>query len=161
MRISTWRGWDLSPATISWTPYGPMSGPLHRGTPTDRLIAEWWMEQPHVVRRRGGSPLVVRSRDVLAASPVMSVQTTNGWDTCGDVRTDLDDQRLLVPIPSRFGEMQLEATELALAWRLAARDAFRTYFSRGYVAVDFFLNRERGGGQYLLSRTDQAPGQRP
>ena len=26
--------------------YGEMSGPLHRGTPTDRLVAEWWIRHP-------------------------------------------------------------------------------------------------------------------
>src|SRR5262245_26800504 len=25
--------------------YGEMSGPLHRGTPTDRLVAEWWLRR--------------------------------------------------------------------------------------------------------------------
>ncbi|MBI4463788.1 MAG: GNAT family N-acetyltransferase [Acidobacteria bacterium] len=29
--------------------YGISSSPLHRGLPTDRLIAEWWLESPRVV----------------------------------------------------------------------------------------------------------------
>jgi predicted GNAT superfamily acetyltransferase len=59
---------------------------------------------------------------------------------------------VLIPIPSRFSEMQTSETQLALAWRSASRTAFQAYFSRGYVAVDFFLNRERGSGVYLLGR---------
>jgi predicted GNAT superfamily acetyltransferase len=135
--------------------YGPMFGPLHRGTPTDRLIAEWWIERPHVVRRKdsaSGRGLTARSRDVSKAPAVLNVREDSGWDVCGDVRTGLDDPRVLIPIPSRFNEMQTSETQLALAWRSASRTAFQAYFSRGYVAVDFFLNRERGSGVYLLGR---------
>jgi predicted GNAT superfamily acetyltransferase len=136
--------------------YGSMFGPLHRGTPTDRLIAEWWIKRPHVVRRkdRADAPqsLPARSREVRDAPSVLSVGEEAGWDVCGDVRTGLDDPRVMIPIPARYGEMQSSATEVALRWRTASRTAFQTYFERGYVAVDFFLNRERGGGVYLLSR---------
>jgi predicted GNAT superfamily acetyltransferase len=135
--------------------YGPMFGPLHRGTPTDRLIAEWWLERPHVARRKdsaAGRLFTARSRDVADAPAVLSVREESGWDVCGDVRTTLDDPRVMIPIPAKFNEMQSSATEVALAWRNASRTAFQTYFGRGYMAVDFFLNRERGGGEYLLSR---------
>ena len=37
--------------------YGISSSPLHRGLPTDRLVAEWWLESPRVVARvEGESP---------------------------------------------------------------------------------------------------------
>lgn len=29
--------------------YGPSSSPLHRGLPTDRLVAEWWLRSPRVI----------------------------------------------------------------------------------------------------------------
>jgi predicted GNAT superfamily acetyltransferase len=31
--------------------YGTSSSPLHRGLPTDRLIAEWWLDSPRVIAR--------------------------------------------------------------------------------------------------------------
>jgi len=142
--------------------YGRMSGPLHRGTATDRLVAEWWLERPHVLRRhdrrdqaasQSAVPLTARSRDVLDAAAVLGVQTDGEWDTCTDVRTDLDDSRVTIAIPARFGEMQQTATDRALAWRDATRTAFQTYFAHGYRAVDFFVDRDRGGGAYLLSKT--------
>ena len=51
--------------------YGAMSGPLHRGTPTDRLVAEWELLAPHVVRRLarrqvGGASLPDATRRRLA-----------------------------------------------------------------------------------------------
>lgn len=142
--------------------YGRMPGPLHRGTATDRLVAEWWLERPHVLRRHARrdraasqsvAPLTARSRDVLDAALVLSVRTDGAWDTCTDVRSDLDDPRVTISIPARFGEMQQTATDRALAWRDATRAAFQTYFARGYRAVDFFVDRDRGGGAYLLSKS--------
>ena len=34
--------------------YGISSSPLHRGLPTDRLIAEWWLESPRVAAQAKG-----------------------------------------------------------------------------------------------------------
>jgi predicted GNAT superfamily acetyltransferase len=48
--------------------------------------------------------------------------------------------------------MQANATELALRWRLETREAFSKYFGLGYRAVGFELDRETGGGEYVLAR---------
>jgi predicted GNAT superfamily acetyltransferase len=34
--------------------YGRTSSPLHAGLPTDRLVAEWWLKSPRVVRAISG-----------------------------------------------------------------------------------------------------------
>ena len=31
--------------------YGESTSVLHKGTPTDRLVAQWWIARPHVERR--------------------------------------------------------------------------------------------------------------
>jgi predicted GNAT superfamily acetyltransferase len=67
------------------------------------------------------------------------------------VRADLDAPRVLVPVPGRFTSMQQDALELAQGWRQATRTVFTAYFGRGYRAVDFYLDREQGAGQYLLA----------
>jgi len=36
---------------------------------------------------------------------------------------------------------------------MSTREIFQTYFRRGYRAVDFFLARDAGKGQYLLARS--------
>jgi len=36
--------------------YGISTSPLHRGLPTDRLIAEWWLDSPRAVACAGDSP---------------------------------------------------------------------------------------------------------
>lgn len=134
--------------------YGPMSGPLHRGTPTDRLIAEWWITRPHVERRVARSPqaLVAKSADVTDAASLVDYTNGPAWMEPGPIRRDIDAARVMIPVPAKFSEMQQQHTDLALAWRLALREAFTWAFERGYRAVDFYLNREQGSGAYLLAR---------
>ena len=61
---------------------------------------------------------------------------------------------MLVEIPVGFSEMQKRQPDLAPDWRMSTREIFQHYFARGYRAVDFFLAREAGRGQYLLARTE-------
>jgi predicted GNAT superfamily acetyltransferase len=135
--------------------YGAMSGPLHRGTPTDRLIAEWWIMRPHVERRVGPSRVMTaRSAGISRAPTLIDTRRGATWLECDGLRTDIEvggAPRVLIPIPAAFSQMQQQETDLALAWRLRVRDAFMWAFSHGYRAVDFYLNREQAGGAYLLS----------
>ena len=135
--------------------YGAMGGPLTAGTPTDRLVAAWRIREPHVERRlaaRATRAIVARDRSVLDAPVAIEVHDAGDWLLCGDL-VEHDARRVLVPVPPRFTEMQRQASASALAWRLATRQAFLSYFTRGYRAVDFFLDRDTGGGRYLLAQT--------
>jgi chorismate synthase len=135
--------------------YGAMPGPLHRGTATDRLIVEWWIREPHVATRiarreaaaAGRAPIVARSAEVLTAPTAINVGRDGRWQTPSGSRTDLEDRRVLVPVPADFTLMQRDALELAQTWREATREVFTAYFTRGYRAVDFV----RSASAYLLS----------
>ena len=138
--------------------YGAMSGPLHRGTPTDRLIAEWHLRAPHVERRlarsRGlASGPIVRSAEVLDAPLVLAAVPGGGRSRPGPFRGDVEARRVLVQIPADFIELQRTSTELALEWRLAVRQAFLALFARGYRVVDFWAGE---GGTYLVEKTVDA-----
>jgi predicted GNAT superfamily acetyltransferase len=139
-------------ATYLVNAYGDMSGPLHRGTPTDRLIAEWWIRTPHVERRLAQRGPTVRVGEVLDAPIALALETDQDWARPGEPQFDLDARRILVSIPPRFTEMQASAPDVALAWRLATREVFTRYFARGYRVVDF-LDRRGGQGSYLLGLT--------
>jgi predicted GNAT superfamily acetyltransferase len=132
--------------------YGDSSSPLHQGTPTDRLIAEWQLDAPEVERRIARPLSTVRS-SADADAPVVNV-TSEGtrWLACESVDLNRTEPRLLVEIPLGFSEMLSQDPELALDWRMKTRDAFATYLFRGYRVVDFFLERPSGRGRYLLTR---------
>ena len=132
--------------------YGASSSPLHRGTPTDRLVAEWHLTRPHVERRlsQRAQP-AIRDSGVTTAPVVNPAAPGVVWPRPGRADLSASARRILVEIPTGFGDMQLGDPDLALAWRLHTRAIFQTYFGRGYQAVDFFLSRETGRGQYLLA----------
>ena len=136
--------------------YGESSSPLHRGNPTDRFVAEWWIRRPHVERRLAApGPLRLTSSDVAEAPGVNRLKAAGEWMECADVDLAIDARRLTVAIPIGFTDMMSRAPDLALAWRLATRRIFTTCFARGYRAVDFQLDRVAGRGAYLLARSDE------
>lgn len=134
--------------------YGMSASPLHGGNPTDRFVADWWIRKPHVERRIApSSALRMRDQSVADALPVNRA-VPGEWFGCADVDLTLEARRVLVEIPMGFTEMLSKAPERALAWRMATREIFTTYFGRGYRAVEFFLDRASRKGAYLLALTD-------
>lgn len=131
--------------------YGESSSPLHRGSPTDRFVAEWHLREPHVERRVGAAGPLIRDAGV-ASAPVVNPSRPGAWLEPADGELGYNSRRVLVEIPTGFTDMQAQAPELALEWRLATRRIFQHYFGRGYRAVDFFLSRESRRGHYLLAQ---------
>ena len=138
--------------------YGESSSPLHRGGPTDRFVAEWHLNEPHVVRRavEGSGPLM-RDASVMTA-PVVNPAKPGPWLEPSQGELGYDVRRVLVEIPTGFNDLQAAAPELALQWRMSTRRIFQAYFHRGYRAVDFFLSRESRRGHYLLATKNTGHG---
>ncbi len=129
--------------------YGALAGPLHRGTPTDRLMVEWWIKEPS--DRRMTTP-PASSTD----APVAFTLTADGeWmKPRADGSATLDGARFVrVPVPARFSEMQQRAPELAMEWRLIVRDGMTRLFAQGYRAIDFAIDRASGSGAYLFGQS--------
>jgi predicted GNAT superfamily acetyltransferase len=134
--------------------YGASQSPLHKGNPTDRFVAEWRIAEPHVVRRLSAVGVPLAAQEIAGIQRAIGVVPAGEWHEPGELSLDLDDRRLLVEIPIGFTEMLAQAPDLALAWRMATRRIFTTYFARGFRAVDFFLDRAGQKGAYLLVRHD-------
>ena len=132
--------------------YGESSSPLHRGSPTDRFVAEWKLTAPHVERRIAGGGLgIVRDASVARAPLVNPSKSGGAWLAPGPADLSLDAPRLLVEIPVGYADLQQQDPALALEWRFASRTIFQHYLGRGYRVVDFFMSREAGRGHYLLA----------
>jgi predicted GNAT superfamily acetyltransferase len=132
--------------------YGESTSPLHRGTPTDRFVAEWWIRRPHVERRIDTrSVAVIRTHEVAEAPIVNETAYEGPWLRCKSYDLARTERRLSVEIPLAFTGMQQERPQLALEWRRATRAIFTAYFARGYRAVDFTLDTRAGRGRYLLA----------
>jgi predicted GNAT superfamily acetyltransferase len=130
--------------------YGESSSPLHRGAATDRLVAQWKLDAPDVVRRMRPGPITIRPIGAYDAPAVVRAEASSRA-LAPRAAVNADGPRVSVEIPTGFQDMLSQDPSLAREWRAATRDAFTTCFSRGYRAVDFFLDREHGKGRYLLS----------
>ena len=131
--------------------YGVSASPLHGGNPTDRFVADWWIRRPHVERRLTPAAMTMRDQGVAEAGRInRAAPATGDWFACVDVDLTLEARRLVAEIPMGFTDMLSKAPDLALAWRMATREIFTTYFARGYRAVEFFLDRPSRKGAYLL-----------
>ncbi len=136
--------------------YGESTSVLHKGTPTDRLVAQWWIAKPHVERRiaPAGEAIPVTADALTDAAPINTTHPAKAWLANTHVHLDRDERRLTLEIPMGFTDMQREAPALALEWRMQTRDIFETYFRKGYRVVDFHLDRPHHRGRYLLAKKD-------
>jgi len=134
--------------------YGDSASVLHKGTPTDRLVAEWWLRMPHVERRLAPKLASIRASGAWDAPPILETGREGGWMVPASFDLARTDRRLSLEIPPAFGDMMARAPEVAMRWRLATRAIFTAYFARGYRAVDFFLDQRTRAGHYLLARSE-------
>ncbi len=135
--------------------YGESTSVLHKGTPTDRLVAQWWITKPHVARRVApGERIPVTTSEIADAAPINTTHPAHAWLANSDIYLARDERRLTLEIPMGFTDMQREAPALALDWRMQTREIFETYFTRGYRVVDFYLDRPQHRGRYLLAKSD-------
>lgn len=133
--------------------YGESTSALHRGTPTDRIVLSWNLTSAHVVRRLE-TPAALRARaQEVSDAPVVNTTTMEGeWRKTTAIDLTRSDRRIWIEIPTGFTQMQQQAPERALAWRMDVRQMFQEYLAKGYRAVDFVLQRDAGFGRYLLSK---------
>jgi predicted GNAT superfamily acetyltransferase len=137
--------------------YPDSSSALHAGTPTDRLVAEWWLRSERVTERleaveRGAvhGPGEA-SRALGAVILVNRVREGRGWLEPAGHDLQVDDPQVGVIIPTGFTEMQQRDLPLARSWRSVTREIFSALLVRGYVVADFVLDRPARRGTYLLT----------
>jgi len=85
--------------------YGVTKSPLHAGLPTDRLVAEWWLDSERV-------------RGILADNPPPATG-----------------QRERISLPSNIAELKNIDRAAGLRIQSAMRAQFEQWFSKGYVAT--------------------------
>jgi predicted GNAT superfamily acetyltransferase len=133
--------------------YGDSSSPLHKGAPTDRFIAQWWMRSSRVEAALDGaaSPTPPPSAPVFpGVARVNTVERRGDWLACAGYDAARTDRELVTIIPAGFNDMLHRQPSLAHEWRMASREIFGGYLSRGYRVVDFSFLPGSGEGAYLL-----------
>lgn len=94
--------------------YGRTSSPLHAGLPTDRLVAEWWLNSGHVKRVLGGNRL----------------SSGNG--------------AARISLPSNIRQICAENAARAESIQSEVREHFARQFAAGHAAVGFEFAGDAG-----------------
>ena len=109
--------------------YGVTASPLHAGLPTDRLVAEWWLNSERV-------------KSILADD----LSATKGTVA-------------RISLPANIDEIRANDCEAALRFQAEARERFAKHFAEGYVAtavelrdddMDYILERSDAMGGLRL-----------
>lgn len=127
--------------------YGAMPDKLNAGLPSDRIYVEWPIGHDRTYKRLRGED-TAPSLEAAEGEGVRYLLRADG-DRPGAVAPVGEDTHLLLEVPPRFQDLKARDATLALAWRMAAREAFESAFGRGYAAVEFLRSSE-GRGAYLL-----------
>jgi predicted GNAT superfamily acetyltransferase len=85
--------------------YGITESPLHGGLPTDRLVAEWWLDSERV-------------KSILADDAMPPEEST-----------------ARVTLPTNFAEIRASDREAAARIQAKTREQFAGWFAKGYVAT--------------------------
>ena len=136
--------------------YGAMPDKLNAGLPSDRIYVEWPIGHERTYKRLKGEDRPPSLEDAEREG-IRYVLRADGERPGAPERPE-DDTHLLLEIPPRFQELKSRDPKLALAWRLAAREAFEPAVAKGYAAVEFLRSAD-GRGAYLLvpqPRRDEA-----
>jgi predicted GNAT superfamily acetyltransferase len=100
--------------------YGVTTSPLHSGLPTDRLVAEWWLESPRVLAALANRP----------APPAQSLD------------------RVEILVPAELPRLRRDAPDEVLRIQSEVRETFLHWLAKSYAATAIEITPE--GGKYLL-----------
>ena len=139
--------------------YGKMTDGLNAGLPSDRFQVEWWMNTARV-ESRATQPPPRRDWNAMLATGVQPLfEVLFDAKELPRIEKIYAAQRdvLLVEIPANFAAVKNFSADLALAWRMHAREAFQNCFAAGYSAIDFVFSKQPSRAAYLLSRAPLDP----
>jgi predicted GNAT superfamily acetyltransferase len=108
--------------------YGVTTSPLHGGMPTDRLVAEWWLDSPRVNNLLNGT-----------AQPTQNSAAA----------------RAEILIPAEMPRLRYENTSEALRIQTDVREKFQHWIAKGYAATAIEISSE--GGKYILEPCHESP----
>lgn len=114
--------------------YGMTSSLTHgRNIPTDRFLVEWPIKTARVERRRK-EKFDTYDEKALPRALERDAKRKDIWP--GRARLMGDERAILVEIPPETNASHMTVASI-MAWQASLRRVMRSYFQRGYAAVDF------------------------
>jgi predicted GNAT superfamily acetyltransferase len=126
--------------------YGETTSDLHRGLPTDRLVARWDLDSEPVEKRLHAGP---PRRDLRAGLRKFEVinelrDVAPGMASSSPARLDCEAERFLFEVPYNLSDIKNRDLDAAVEWQGRMRQVFRNYFKKGYAVTDFWISNDGG-----------------
>ncbi|MCI0689047.1 MAG: hypothetical protein L0Y54_17715 [Sporichthyaceae bacterium] len=127
--------------------YGAMADSLNAGdASSDRLLVEWPLRNPQVVRASTGTPLEIELAELLAGGAVVGLDADErGWPQPGPT----DGRVVLVRVPADVAKVRAHDPACGLAWRAAVRSALVDLMAGGGTITGFHRQ-----GWYVVERRE-------
>jgi len=126
--------------------YGETTSALHRGLPTDRLMARWDLISAGVETRLEQGPPLRNLKKELKKYPVVNSleDLSPGIARSSALKLNRTEPQLLFEIPYNMPDVKARNLGVALEWQGKMRQVFRSYFKKGYAATDFWVVEQEG-----------------
>ena len=148
--------------------YGQLRDGINQGLPSDRFQVDWWVNSQrvnHRLSRNARKPLDLAHYFAAGAEVINptkigsdSLPRPASMDQYVPLPRSADPARpevaplLLVEIPANFMDLKARDFDLAMQWRLHARNLFEDLFMHGYLVTDFlFLKGALARSFYVMS----------
>jgi predicted GNAT superfamily acetyltransferase len=122
--------------------YGITLSPLHSGIPTDRLVAEWWLDSARVK--------AILEGESSMANPIGNVVSNL---TSNLISKGLTER---IPLPSNIGDIKSQDPEAAIRIQAGLRGQLQKAFAKGQVATSIETRTVRT--DYILEPHNQISG---
>ena len=121
--------------------YGTQFGNLNHRLPYDRLCVDRRIDSQRVVQRLESKSYLKRLNRSFQlgkdTGKINDTYTRRGIKAIRDFDLKLENQKVVLEIPSNIQKIKQIDMDTALEWRLATREIFECYFSRSYEVTDF------------------------
>jgi chorismate synthase len=122
--------------------YGTLTG-INAGAPSDRVMAEWVLNDPRVIARHARQPTILPN-----APEVNTLSAEHPFE----INLRLTAPYLKMHLPKDYSSILSQNPDLALEWRLHGRKILQHYFANNYRIAEFTL---KDGAGYLLEKMPQ------
>jgi predicted GNAT superfamily acetyltransferase len=112
--------------------YGIGKSGLHKGLPTDRLIAIWELDSDRVVKK-----MEKKDPSIIEDIPKKNLENFNREIT-------------YIEIPKNIRGLKETRLREAVEWRMKTRHLFESAFQKGYIVKDFVFSRDKQRVFYKL-----------
>ena len=131
--------------------YGTMQDDLNAGLASDRLEAQWVLDDKRVVElARGG-----KAQPRMPISEMVKLVFVNDRGALQfEQPGSFDQAQYAIEIPANIALLKTENIERAKTWQLHVREAITSLLAAGYHVSDFV--RGDGANWYLMSHDDKA-----